>query len=128
MRAFVIVFLVVGCAKPTAPAKPGGDKPTGKPTSLKSCSDSVGMTCGDKMVDGCTIKDASGATLTTDHTCVRPDAKPGAPCAQEITLTCETVDDYPGLVEPSKMVDGCLHRPPLSTTHVCVLGFYGGTP
>jgi hypothetical protein len=104
---------VVGSAAPTAPSPapapvtpPNGSAPAGgsaaAPASV-GCAAASSLVCAADQVDGC----MSG--LTTVHLCVAKDAKPGAVCAQ------------PGTPCPAGQVDACLHDPPQSIHHVCVV-------
>jgi hypothetical protein len=68
------------------------------------CATATTLACEADQSDGC----AGG--LTTVHLCVTKDAKPGAPCAQQPAATC-----------PAGQVDACLHDPPQSNNHVCVI-------
>jgi hypothetical protein len=108
---------VVGSAAPAAPgpaagaapggaaagsAAPGSTAPAGEPSV--GCATATTLACGPDQSDGC----AGG--LTTVHVCVAKDAKAGAPCAQPPAATC-----------PADQIDACLHDPPQSSNHVCVI-------
>jgi hypothetical protein len=117
---------VVGSAAPAAPApNPGaasGSTPTGsaapaatgstggaatggaaRPASV-GCATATTLACDAGQSDGCT------GGLTTVHLCVAKDTKAGSPCAQQPAATC-----------PAGQVDACLHDPPQSNNHVCVI-------
>jgi hypothetical protein len=114
---------VVGSATPAAPAPSAasGGTPTGtappaatgtggaatgsavSPASV-GCATASTLACDVGQSDGC------AAGLTTVHLCVAKDTKAGAPCAQQPAATC-----------PAGQVDACLHDPPQSINHVCVI-------
>jgi hypothetical protein len=90
-----------------APAATGGAVASpGSVASVASvgCATPTTLSCDAGQRDGC----AGG--LTTVHLCVTKDTKAGAPCAQQPAATC-----------PAGQVDACLHDPPQSNNHVCVI-------
>ena len=79
--------------------------PAGAPSPASvGCATATTLVCDAGQSDGC------AAGLTTVHLCVAKDTKPGAPCAQQPAATC-----------PAGQVDACLHDPPQSINHVCVI-------
>ena len=109
---------VVGSPAPASGAAgaPGSAAPAGGSSGVAAaggsaagpapvgCATATTLTCDADQSDGC------GGGLTTVHLCVAKDAKPGAPCAQQPAATC-----------PAGQVDACLHDPPQSNNHVCVI-------
>ncbi|HET7501918.1 MAG TPA: hypothetical protein VFK02_12965 [Kofleriaceae bacterium] len=97
---------VVGSASatPAAPAAPAGSAaPAPAAPADVACATATTLTCDTGQHDGCTDG------LTTVHVCVPGDAKAGPPCAQ------------PAPACPSGQIDACLHDPPRSINHVCVV-------
>jgi hypothetical protein len=111
---------VVGSAAPgvPAPAPAAGDTPSGSaapgtagaPASAGAASPSVGCATTTTMVCGADQSDGCAGGLTTVHVCVARDTKAGGPCAQPPAAAC-----------PAGQVDACLHDPPQSNNHVCVI-------
>jgi hypothetical protein len=98
---------MVGSAAPSAPAPAaasGGSTAPAAPAASVGCATATTLACDADQTDGCT------GGLTTVHACVAKDAKAGAPCAQPPAATC-----------PTGQVDACLHDPPQSSNHVCVI-------
>jgi hypothetical protein len=92
---------------PVANAIPAADTTV---ADASSCDKEIALTCPDGQVDGCTVTNDAGKSLTNLHVCVpTSETFSQPPCTQEIARECG-----------DGLIDACLRKPAASTLHVCI--------
>jgi hypothetical protein len=96
------------------PSTGNPDEPTASPVQPpegNDCELEIGLVCPENAVDGCTIRNSAGETLTTRHICVKlGETTEGTPCEQEIARECG-----------AGFVDACGMEPAVASIHTCIL-------